>query len=436
MDLVSFSVGSLSIGLAELRTQSSGKKKAHVNSVYSHSLSFKKLKKPKTSNVVNLSVGLISLGDIGDTNVDVYNNVSGLSDVENMANIIAEETSYAESGKDDNIDKTMLKKTYTQTYMLSNLLKQPVFKHMSNDDKVLELLFHVVVRFNQLLTVRSHVLNRCNFEPVKFFVLDIELSAVLVDGFRKAFTPLKFPEIIRSLFIFKMSLKKAKEIAISGKILVNDDLRKVNSQSDQEVIIKEISVDLSKSAMESVFSKFGRIISIKIQLIAGLSLVYCTKYKQFGHISDTFIAYLVSFGDKTWVQIAGSFFSCVISSDSVGAGLSLGIKPISMVFNFFGNPYLVDYLASLEHFLKLLSDQVFVIIKKLTYVMVMSSAPSFLVIMDTITDFSLSNFKVLITKMSRLESKMVALEVSVKLVLNRLNCLCSDLDLSAFFTPQ
>ncbi|KAG9305469.1 hypothetical protein G9A89_021187 [Geosiphon pyriformis] len=83
---------------------------------------------------------------------------------------------------------------------------------------------------------------------VKSFALDIEISAV----------PGK---------INVDKLMAAREMAIGEKILVNDDLRKINSHSDQKVIVKEIPVDLPKSAVDLAFSKFGRIVSIKMQLI-------------------------------------------------------------------------------------------------------------------------------------------------------------------------
>ncbi|KAG9301271.1 hypothetical protein G9A89_012654 [Geosiphon pyriformis] len=57
----------------------------------------------------------------------------------------------------------------------------------------------------------------------------------------------------------------------------------------------------------------------------------------------------------------------------------------------------------------------------------MSPAPSFLVVANTVIDFSSNSSKVLTMKISGLESKMVALEVSIELVLERLDCLCSGL---------
>ncbi|KAG9284842.1 hypothetical protein G9A89_003765 [Geosiphon pyriformis] len=50
---------------------------------------------------------------------------------------------------------------------------------------------------------------------------------------------------------------------------------------------------------------------------------------------------------------------------------------------------------------------------------------------NMIANFSSSSSKILTIKMDELESKMVALEVLVELVLERLDCLCSDLGSSA-----
>ncbi|KAG9291861.1 hypothetical protein G9A89_012146 [Geosiphon pyriformis] len=63
-------------------------------------------------------------------------------------------------------------------------------------------------------------------------------------------------------------MNRAKKLAIHEKIVVNDDLRKVNSYSDKEIIVKEILINLPKLAVESVFSKFEKIVSIKMQLIS------------------------------------------------------------------------------------------------------------------------------------------------------------------------
>ncbi|KAG9285088.1 hypothetical protein G9A89_009899 [Geosiphon pyriformis] len=152
---------------------------------------------------------------------------------------------------------------------------------MSNVNNVLELPSPKFQGSNQLPSAKSCVLEKKSFEPVKSFVLDIELLAVpeknvseklisikkifyQINGFEGASTPSKFPEIIRSSFTSELSLNKAKKLAICGKILVNNDVKKLGVCSNWEIIVKEIPVDLSKLAVESVFAKFGKIVSIKM----------------------------------------------------------------------------------------------------------------------------------------------------------------------------
>ncbi|KAG9305025.1 hypothetical protein G9A89_007428 [Geosiphon pyriformis] len=164
------------------------------------------------------------------------------------------------------------------------------------------------------------------------------------------------------------------------------------------------------------------------------------------------IAHPVSFGGKTWAQIASDSSAYAILSDSFGTSVLLSAKPILMVPNSLDDSCLVNYLASLEHFLKLLSDQISIVMKKLNFFELMpqtnasylsspvtqtclvsnlnsdmildntltSFASFLLVIVDIVTNLSLSSSKILTTKMGELKSKIVALEVSVELVLERL----------------
>ncbi|KAG9290555.1 hypothetical protein G9A89_020925 [Geosiphon pyriformis] len=60
---------------------------------------------------------------------------------------------------------------------------------------------------------------------------------------------------------------KTKEMVICEKFLVNNNVRKPSSCLDWEIVVKKISVNLFKLVVESVFSKFSKIVSIKIQLI-------------------------------------------------------------------------------------------------------------------------------------------------------------------------
>ncbi|KAG9300054.1 hypothetical protein G9A89_018331 [Geosiphon pyriformis] len=210
--------------------------------------------------------------------------ISSLSDLENMKNTITKETSYANSDTsmvNDIEDNTTPRKMHTHTYVLGQPPKTPLFDILSNDNNMVALLSPKFAGSKKLHSVGSHVSEKCIFNPVKSFILDIEISALpgktignklitvkkifyWVDSFGGASAPLKLSDIIRSSFISELSLIKAKKMAISEKILVNIDVRKPNSHSNWEVIVKKILVDLSKLAIESVFSKFVEFKSLDV----------------------------------------------------------------------------------------------------------------------------------------------------------------------------
>ncbi|KAG9307657.1 hypothetical protein G9A89_023222 [Geosiphon pyriformis] len=593
MEPVDSSADGSGIVLAELETWSnSNKKKACIKSMYSHGLLFKKPKNPgMAGGVVNLLAGPV-LGNVLQTNsleckmswnseMESENaSISGMSNLENMTNIVAEEMSFMNSNNsetDDMVDDTTLKKMRMKTYVLGQLLKRPSFNNVNDIDDILELSSSKFGGSNQKPSTRSRVLVKRSFEPVKLFALDVELSA-------EVFTPSKFLGIIRSFFTSEISLNKTRDLAV-------------------KIVIKKILVDLPKSAVESVFSKFGKIVLIKIQLIglwqkalvefklfeianlvvakwfvfmeknsvcvakaivnkqlwvfrnlhhalfytlsvgmtaynlsgllelygwktcfishnlssyvhdrcvivcfvdevskvvaigstlvfkgvnlhwAGLFLVCCARCKQFGHISDTCsvgrnseicgkrvasIAHSVSFGSKTWAQVAGGSSSRVASSVHHSASLPLVAKTSLFSSASPDNHDLYGHLASLKRSLELLADQISSILKKLSFMelvllavtsdvfppvvpvsvvsglnsdMALDSVPVFSaplspVVNNAAADLSLSSFKILTTKVSGLESKMVALEVLVESVLEKLDYLCLSLGLSASSTSQ
>ncbi|KAG9304264.1 hypothetical protein G9A89_019826 [Geosiphon pyriformis] len=580
MELVGFFAGSSGSISAGLGTCQSTKSK-RVDTVYSRGVSYKKPKKPVIGVVIDLSAGPLDLENLGGAGVkpgiswgskvnSVTSSISDLSNIENMANTIAEETSYAESGRDDNMDKTMPRKTRTQTFVLGNPL--------NDNDVVLDLPSCVDIGSNQLPLLRSHALEMRNFNTTKSLMLNIELFAVPgklvsdklislkkifyhVDGFGGASTPSKFSGIIRLSFTSEFSLNKTRKMAICKKILVNDDVRKANNCSDQEVIIKEISVDLPRLAVESVFSKFDKIALVEFELSkvanqvvsmwsifmgknsvhisrdqhrallytflvdttahdlsnllvsyggkscfishnlslyvcdrcavicfgnevsklaaigtipifkgvslhwAGLSLACCSQCKQFGHISVNclmsensggygrmaFIVRPVSFGDKTWAQVAGDSSSCMVLLDTSGVGSTSGINSLSMSFGSLDVSDLGGCLVFLECFLELLTDQVSGIMKKLSFVELVLLVPSsrvsplnvsVSVVSVVETDMALdsgltlsipsvfganvsdavlssSGLKVLTSKVGGLKSKMSALEALIGSVLDK-----------------
>ncbi|KAG9299851.1 hypothetical protein G9A89_003395 [Geosiphon pyriformis] len=584
MELVDSFAGGSSSGSVGLGTYSNVKPKCLVGA-HLHGASYKKSKKPAAvGDVVNMFAGPLSFRDLDGAGVkpvmswgsnvsSIVNSISGFLGKENIMNMIAKETSYAESGEDDNVDDTMLRKTCTHTFALDNPMKQSFFNILSNNNSVLKLSFHTFNGSNQLLPL--------NFNLAKSFALDIELSAVprktngdkllfvkkifyRIDSFGGALTPSKFPGVIRSTFTSESSLNKAKLMVISKKIIINSDLKK-------------IPVNLPKSALEVVFFKFGKINFIRMQLIglwqkatigfnsaevvclvaskwsvlvkkdsvyvvlavndkeswallytlpvgitahdlsdllelyvymftvicfenkvakltavglvlvfkgvglcwAGFGLICCTQCKQLSYIAVNCSMYKKSgrrgkqvvtsqnqmqlaniykkkqasitcpssFGGKTWAQVAGGSFFCVVFLVSSNVSVSSSEKLLLLVSSpsdVFG---LNDYLAALKCFLELLADQVLDILKRLNGAffvpeiavsnsnmlldhMLASSAPFPLNVDVLDAGIGSSVFKVLTTKMSGLESKLLALEAFVDTVLARLDLLCSGADSS------
>ncbi|KAG9307508.1 hypothetical protein G9A89_017338 [Geosiphon pyriformis] len=251
MEPVDLSAGGSGSGLAGLRTRQNVKNK-RIDTVYSHGVSYKKPKKPAAGILVELSAGLLCLEDLAgnDGNLvtswgskmdSVSGSVSSLSDVKNLENMIAEETSYVDSDEDDKMNETTPRKTCTEMYVLEQPLKVPLFATMNDDDDNSVLPPPKISGSNQLPFSKSCVL--------------------------KTSTPSKFPGVIHSTFTNEYSLIKARKMTVHKKIAVNSDLKKTNICSNWEVIVKKIPVDLPKLAVESVFSKFGKIVSIKMQLI-------------------------------------------------------------------------------------------------------------------------------------------------------------------------
>ncbi|KAG9292799.1 hypothetical protein G9A89_006360 [Geosiphon pyriformis] len=259
-----FFADSSSTGLTKLRSWSGTKKKVQVESVYACDLSYKKSKKSGVTGVVVNSLTGPLLEHVLQTDCSECKmswgsevksenvSISGVLDIENMDNIVAEKTSYIDSNTsktDDMVDDMTPRKMQTRIYVLEPLLKTPSFKNLSDNNTELVLSKFKFVGSNQLPLAKLYVPDRHSFEPVKLFALDMELAAVpektngnklilikkifyRIDGFGEVSTLLKFPKIIKALFISEFSMNKAKELAICKKIIVNDDLRKINSHSN------------------------------------------------------------------------------------------------------------------------------------------------------------------------------------------------------------
>ncbi|KAG9303893.1 hypothetical protein G9A89_005803 [Geosiphon pyriformis] len=275
MNLASSFAGGPSSVSAGLGFQSSIsiKKKARVESVYFRSSTFKKMKKPGASGIVidssarPLSVNMLQANSnehakSWDSKMDSKeNSISEVLDVKNMKNMVAEETSYIDSNAfktDDIMNDTTLKMTCTRTYILRKLPKKLPFNILNDNDVELVLPAPKFVGSNRLPLTNLHVKNVWNFDLKNFFALDVDLSAV-PDKTSGASTSSKFSGIIRSFFTSESSLKKARDLAVSKKILVNDEIRKINNHSDREVIVRKISVDLPNQQLMQLIGLWQKI---------------------------------------------------------------------------------------------------------------------------------------------------------------------------------
>ncbi|KAG9294184.1 hypothetical protein G9A89_021543 [Geosiphon pyriformis] len=88
-----------------------------------------------------------------------------------------------------------------------------------------------------------------------------------INGFGGATTPSKFEEIIKSTFTSEASMEKAASLARENNIIVNSDLKRQGVCSDQTIVIKEIPMDTPKEMIIATVSKFGQVVSIRLQLI-------------------------------------------------------------------------------------------------------------------------------------------------------------------------
>ncbi|KAG9307739.1 hypothetical protein G9A89_023304 [Geosiphon pyriformis] len=517
--------GSVSAGLKFHSGNKNNKKKVHVDSVYSYGLSFKKPKRLEASGtIVDSLAGPLFTEILQATNIrhnkswnskikSKKNSVSGILDVKNLKNTVTEKMSYVDSNTskmDDMMNNATLKKMQTKTYVLEQLPKVFSFVNISDDTNELVLPVPKFVGSNQLLFTKL-----C---PVKSFILDVELSTVpektirkvkeltihknivVNDDVRQINKYLNWKVIVKKIPVDFLRLAVVVVFSKFGEIALNE----FRSVKIANLISKDMycallytflvgtSVhDLSKLVafygektcaiicFENKTSKLaviGSVLVFKSMSLywAGFSLAYCTRCKQFGHIIVNCLVGGNSVGRKRWVvstqdwvclatQVAGRFSFHITPLVTSGFGVLSKEKFSSMDFFLLVLAELNDYLASLECFLKLLTDQISGIMKKLSFVelvplatlsyvfsvaasaavkedlnsdmaldgALLPSISSLPVVDDLVTGLGLSSLKMLIFKVSGLESKMVGLEVLIKFVLDRLDGLCSSSGLPA-----
>ncbi|KAG9300762.1 hypothetical protein G9A89_023560 [Geosiphon pyriformis] len=232
------------------------------------------------------------------------------------------------------------------------------------------------------------------------FTIDEEIN-----GFERTTTPSKFEEIIRSTFTSEESIRKAVSLAEKGGIIVNNNVRKQGLHSDWAVVIKEIPMNTPKDIIIVIVSEFGIIKSIKIQLVgmwqkAVVEFADSDQAVQLASrwsflIEKDFICVVIAVGNcNIWTfrnQFRALLFTLpagttvhnlVVSSAFPSGGSSSGFGLLSNGASplFSSSCYQVvnlnNHLVVLECSLKILLDQVSVILKKLSFVELVPLASS------------------------------------------------------------
>ncbi|KAG9291638.1 hypothetical protein G9A89_022057 [Geosiphon pyriformis] len=170
--------------------------------------------------------------------------------------------------------------------------------------------------------------------------------------------------------------KKTKKLAVSEKILVNNDVKQINKHSDQEIVVKKIPVNLLKSVIESVFSKFSKQKALVEYESSEIADLVAAKWSVFIRKDSVYVTKAIG-NRQMW-----------IFKDQHQA--LLYILPIgSTAYNF--SNLLAFYVTSVS----LVSD--FDLNMVLNNVLALSASP-LSVVVNVATNFSLSSFKVLTIK--------------------------------------
>ncbi|KAG9299545.1 hypothetical protein G9A89_020716 [Geosiphon pyriformis] len=478
--------GSVSAGLRPQSVVKNSKKKVHVDSVYFHSSSFKKPKKPETSGtIVDLSVGPVSAKTLQATSTEYgkfwgskmkseESSVSGVSE-ENLKNTITEETSYVDSNTfetDNMMNDATPRKTQMRTYVLGQLPKMPSFDALSDDNTELVLSVPKFSGSHKLPLVESHDRNKSK----QLFGLEDDCQEDPSGSSQ-----------IGSGIIGTIAHDLSSLLELYGERTCFIGCNSSTYVHDRCAVICFGNEASKLAAIDTVLIFKG----VNLHW-AGLSLACCAACKQFGHVSgvcpvsknsgsrekrvisdqdrvclagiykkkQTSISHPVSFAGKTWAQVAGGSLSCVFSSVFSSAGVRSSSVSSSLISDPLVMSQLNDHLATLECSLEILADRVSGIVKKLSFVDLVLLAslcdgassivfvPAALgVSSDIVLDdrstlsvlpfsgaggsavvLSSSGSKVLTSKVGGLESKMSAMKASIGAVLARLDFLCFNLD--------
>ncbi|KAG9301097.1 hypothetical protein G9A89_012480 [Geosiphon pyriformis] len=245
--------------------------------------------------------------------------MSGLSDLENMKNTVTEETSYTDSDTsvvNDIENNTTLRKTHIHTYILSQPPKIPLFNVLSDNENLVALPSPKFIGSKKLHSVRSHVSEKCIFDPVKSFVLDIKffvlpgktigdkLIAVKkmfywIDSFKEASALSKLPGIIRALLYILSIGTTAHDLASYDERTCFIGCNPVSYAHNRCAVVCFDSEKLRNDAIGSLLVFRG----VNLRW-AGLFLVCCAKCDQFGHVSDDCSVGRNSGAHGKWVVIS------------------------------------------------------------------------------------------------------------------------------------
>ncbi|KAG9307785.1 hypothetical protein G9A89_023350 [Geosiphon pyriformis] len=269
--------------------------------------------------------------------------------------------------------------------------------------------------------------------------------------------------------ISPVTIKKAVLLVKKKGIVVNTDLKKQRICSNQAVVIKKISMNMPKDIIVIALAKFGEIKSIKIQLIGlwqkavaehlaakwffliGKDLVCMTMAVE-GHClwlvklyakKGVSISKPAAFGGKFWAQMVSlAFLSSGLYFDS-----GFGFSPLSSG----SSKLLANQMSDIVHRLNsvelvlitqvvLLATSVSILALPDTNMVLdvsqLSFLPFFSVLKDKVVDLGLSSSKVPTLKVGSLESKIMALKVSIGSILGKLDLLCINLGSLMYFLHQ
>ncbi|KAG9287467.1 hypothetical protein G9A89_023839 [Geosiphon pyriformis] len=144
------------------------------------------------------------------------------------------------------------------------------------DDNEIVLPLRISISLEKKWIDPKIVKNQVEMFVKKFFVLDINLSAVenksamaktqvirklfsKINGFGGATTSSKFEGIIKSMFTSLESMEKAVSLVRKNNIIVNSDLKRPGVCSDRAIVIKKIPMDTPKEMIIAAVSEFGQI---------------------------------------------------------------------------------------------------------------------------------------------------------------------------------